>query len=85
MTKYLKKNNYLNKSDVHKALFIFGGGDKKLKKDYNIRAIPMYYLIDPLGKFVASPAARPSQNIEKVFYDLLNPGEKKSGLIDPNK
>lgn len=85
MTKYLEKNEYLNDSEGHKAIFLFGGGDKKLKKDYSIKAIPTYFLIDPLGKFVASPAARPSQNIEKVFYDILNPGEKKSGLIDPDQ
>ncbi|HHZ65990.1 MAG TPA: TlpA family protein disulfide reductase [Flavobacteriales bacterium] len=85
MTQYLKDNNYVGNYEENKSIFLFGGSDKKLKKDYDIKAIPMYFLIDPLGKFVASPAARPSQNIEKTFYDILNPGEKKSGLIDPDR
>jgi len=85
MSDYLTKNGYLNTEGKNQGVYLHGGTDKKIAKDYNIKTIPMYYLIDPRGMLMESPALRPSQNIEKTFYKIVNPREKKSGLIDPNE
>jgi peroxiredoxin len=45
--------------------------DEKVKEDYGIVAIPLYYLITPQGTFMQSPAAEPGVDIEKVFDSIL--------------
>lgn len=62
-------------------------GDQKLVMDYEIRALPSYFLIGPDGNFVQSPALRPSPNgtnktIDMIFHQIqveLHP-HKGSGV-----
>lgn len=39
--------------------------------DYKVRAYPAYYLIDPEGKLVMSPANSPSENFEWQFFKMM--------------
>ncbi|MFH1321116.1 MAG: TlpA disulfide reductase family protein [Bacteroidota bacterium] len=78
MKEFLKNNKY----DIgHIGMgwtFLHYGNYKKVKKDYNIRSIPMYFLIDKDGNLKQSPAKRPSGGIERLFYELTKPKTKKS-------
>ncbi len=47
----ISKNNY---EGVH--VFLSEGTDSAIAKDYNVRAIPQFYLIDKNGKFAKGPA-----------------------------
>lgn len=56
--------------EAHKSLewdFLFFGMNANIIKDYNVRAVPLYYLIDPEGKLVLSPAASPAENFHDRF------------------
>ena len=67
MKKFLAKNQY-------EWTFLYHGNSESLKDKYEVRAIPLYYLIDPSGNFMRSPAKRPSENISELFDDLLGEG-----------
>ncbi|MBN2165581.1 MAG: TlpA family protein disulfide reductase [Marinilabiliaceae bacterium] len=41
----------------------------KILLDYNIRILPVYYLIDPEGKLVLSPAPAPEESFMNYFSD----------------
>ena len=64
MNKFLLKNKY-------NWTFLHHGNSESLKHKYDVRSIPLYYLIDPSGNFMRSPARRPSENIEPLFKKLL--------------
>ncbi len=40
--------------------------------DYRVKKYPSFYLIDPYGKIILSPALMPSENFENQFYGILN-------------
>ena len=67
MNKFLLKNKY-------NWTFLHHGNSESLKHKYDVRSIPLYYLIDPSGNFMRSPARRPSENIEPLFKKLLGDG-----------
>ena len=52
------------------------GFDEKLKSDYELLAYPDFFLIDPQGRFWASPADMPSGRLEYDLYKIMNPGKK---------
>lgn len=55
--------------------------NSKVKDDYNLFGVPVGYIIDPEGKLYASPADKPSGDLEYVLYRIANP--KKPPLIKP--
>ena len=64
LVEFLKKNNYTWK-------FLYYANQPGVIKDYDIRAYPTYFLIDPDGKLVMSPAPAPEENFETKFFELL--------------
>lgn len=50
-------------------IFLNYGDDYEIREKYDVRTVPTYYLIDAQGKFIASPAAAPTE-IEKELYNL---------------
>lgn len=44
--------------------------DEEMLNQYEINALPAFYLIDKEGKLVESPAKSPSQGIDTYLYDL---------------
>ena len=56
---------------------------------YDVRIIPMYYLIGPEGELLQSPALRPTGGIERQFYKIQqlykeqNTGDLPSWKIKP--
>ncbi len=51
--------------------FLLYGNQPDILKDYDIRGFPVYYLIDPDGKLVLSPAPGPSENFESKLFNIL--------------
>jgi len=82
-TEFIKKKYESSPAEEH-GLFLHYGNYEKVKKDYNIKSLPSYFLIGKDGKFVKSPAQRPSTGIEKDFIDLLNPKKKKPDVSSPH-
>ena len=57
---------------------------KNIIDEYNVKAYPTYYLIDPDGKFAMSPAASPGENFEWYFFKMLQ-AKKRRQLREENK
>jgi hypothetical protein len=64
LNSFLSRNNYAWK-------FLYFGHQSTIIQDYDIRAFPTYYLIDPQGKLVFSPAPSPGENFEARFFQLM--------------
>jgi hypothetical protein len=68
--------------------FLFFGMNANILKNYNVLAVPIYYLINPDGKLVLSPSPAPGENFHDNFIDQFrkyqrqqqrkNPQERKS-------
>jgi len=64
MTNTLVKKNY-------SWTMLHFGLHKSIIGDYNVLAVPVYYLIGPDGKLLHSPAAAPSSSIERSFNYII--------------
>ncbi|MFW6203142.1 MAG: TlpA family protein disulfide reductase [Marinilabilia sp.] len=83
-----KAKQYVNNQQQKGWDFLYFGMDANLLKNYNVEAVPIYYLIDPEGKLVASPAPTPGENFHDKFVaeyqkyrkaqQRKNRGEQKS-------
>lgn len=69
---------FLNKNPSYKWMFLHYESQRSIKDDYNVRGIPMYYLIDPEGYFYTSPTLRPSEGIETLFEKISGKQKKNS-------
>ena len=69
--------------DKHMEVFsypwtvLYAGSNEKIKDNYDIVVIPLYYLIDPNGKLIQSPAFSPGGGIEATFSKLFNSETKE--------
>jgi cytochrome oxidase Cu insertion factor (SCO1/SenC/PrrC family) len=61
---FLARSNYQWK-------FLHYGNQATIIKDYDIRAFPTYYLIDPDGNLALSPSPSPSEDFEAHFFKVL--------------
>jgi peroxiredoxin len=67
--RFVKKSGY-------KWTFLHYGNQPDILKEYDIRAFPTYYLVDPQGKLTWSPAPSPNENFEsKLFEELKAKGK----------
>lgn len=74
--------NFQLKNPKYNWLFLYDNSNGKLKKDYEIRTLPTYFLIDPNGKFIQVPAESPDESIDRAFYDITKPKAKLHGVGD---
>lgn len=51
--------------------FLHYGNTPEVLKEYDVRALPTYFLIDKEGKMAISPAPSPSENFEISFFNEL--------------
>jgi peroxiredoxin len=63
-------NSFLERSN-YPWTFLHYGHQASVIKEYDIRAFPTYYLIDPEGKLVLSPASSPGEEFEGRLFKLL--------------
>ncbi|MEA1873958.1 MAG: TlpA disulfide reductase family protein [Bacteroidota bacterium] len=47
---------------------VFPDNPEKIKKAWELKTFPMYYLVDPQGKFIFSPAPSPIEHFENYFF-----------------
>lgn len=73
--KFMKANPKYNWLSLHYDF------NSKVKDDYNLFGVPLGYIIDPDGKLYASPADKPSGDLEYILYRIQNP--KKPPLLKP--
>ncbi|WP_185957457.1 TlpA family protein disulfide reductase [Saccharicrinis carchari] len=57
--------------------FLHFGQNAKVLLDYNIKALPTYYLINPEGIMSLSPAPAPEENFALVFAEVYNNYRRK--------
>jgi thiol-disulfide isomerase/thioredoxin len=69
--------NFLKQNPTYKWTFLYGGKNKKLTEQYNIKSLPVYYLISPDGYLLQSPAQKPDEGIEFKFNKIFNIKNKK--------
>lgn len=79
-------NQYIDKLNKQKKIkydwiFLQTDASKKIKDDYEIKTLPSYFLIDAKGRFIQSPALRPSEQIEAVFFELTRDKKKNYNQI----
>lgn len=68
--KFLKENPKMNWTMLHY------GKNEQLKSDYELLAYPAFFIIDPQGRFWASPADVPSGRLEYDLYKIMYPTKK---------
>jgi peroxiredoxin len=68
--------NFLNANKSFNWTFLW---DEKhsVMKQYDVKTLPEYFLINPNGKFFRSPADDPSHGIENTFTDITKPVKEK--------
>ena len=71
-----KAKKYIAQKSL-KWTFLFAKPNDKVLSDYKVTAFPTYYLIDPYGMLVMSPAPSPSENIEKYLFKIIENRKKK--------
>jgi peroxiredoxin len=57
--------------------FLHFGNQPEVLKDYDIRAIPTYYLLNREGKLAISPAPSPAENFELILFNEM----RSKGLL----
>jgi hypothetical protein len=61
---FLARSNY-------QWLFLHYGNQSTIIKDYDIRAFPTYYLIDPDGNLILSPSPSPNEDFEAHLFKVM--------------
>ncbi|MCB0480098.1 MAG: TlpA family protein disulfide reductase [Flavobacteriales bacterium] len=76
-----KKRRYdkFMESNKYDWKFVYGGSTIGLKEQYDVFAMPLYYLVDPNGVLIQSPAFSPT-HIEPYFKKIL--GLKRDDKIE---
>jgi len=62
--------DFVNKSQLNWT-FLHYGNQPEIIQQYDIRAYPTYFLIDPKGKLVLSPAASPGESFEMYLFQVM--------------
>lgn len=75
-------SNFCSKNPKYDWLFLYNNTGSQLKKNYEIKMLPSYFLINPEGKFAQVPAESPEGEIERTLYDITKPKSKKRNVGD---
>ena len=49
--------------------FLYYGDAPNLIRDYDVRTYPTYFLLDPEGRIILSPAPGPQENLERILFE----------------
>lgn len=66
------ENADLLKSEDFEWTVLRGQTRREIYKDYNVRILPTYFLVDPKGRMAGSQAPWPDENFEMQFENILN-------------
>ncbi len=67
-TSQIKK--FLKNTDLKNVTILHSDDGGKVIEDYNVRAFPTYYLINPEGRLSLISAPGPSENFESVYFNI---------------
>ena len=70
---YEKASQYLkeNKNNFNWD-FLYIAMQGEVINNYNVQAVPLYYLINPEGKLILVPAPAPEENFQDIFISEYN-------------
>jgi len=68
--KNLSRAQEFQEQEQYPWIFLHFNGFEEIKEDYQVLAVPTYYLIDPKGKLIQSPAFHPESGIERYFQEI---------------
>ncbi len=74
----LQLKKFLAKNPKYDWVILHYGINKRVKENYEIKSVPSYFLVNPFGNFIQSPALRPSQSIESSFWEI----SKKKRMVN---
>ncbi|MGP8214151.1 MAG: TlpA family protein disulfide reductase [Bacteroidia bacterium] len=72
---YTDLQHFLDQNKIYNWQFLFDDGHKVLKQ-YDVKVMPEFFLVNPKGKFVKSPADPPSHGIQEIFDEIMAHGKK---------
>ena len=64
--------------------FLHYGDAPNLIRDYDIRTYPTYFLLDPEGRIILSPAPGPQENLERILFEQFRQRRWTSRLPKQN-
>jgi thioredoxin-related protein len=70
---FMKMLFFLNLKKDFTWTFLHLGDEIGLLREYNVRSLPLFVLIDNQGKIVKYPADLPDSGLESSIEKLLNP------------
>lgn len=70
---YQSKDDFINFASQQQGNthFVHWNENTQLLKDYQIKGLPSYFIVDPEGKFIASPAPGPDAGLHDLLEDIL--------------
>ena len=66
---------FLDKNKIYNWQFLYDDGQKVLKQ-YGVKLLPEFFLINPKGQFLRSPADSPSHGIQEIFDQIMAHSKK---------
>ncbi len=82
---YDKAKQFTDNTEDMEWDFLFFGRKANILKDYNVQAVPIYYLIDPDGKLILSPSPTPGENFHDKFINQYRKYQRKQQRQNPQK
>jgi hypothetical protein len=73
---YVKAREYF-KAHGYNWKLLDGNSEAGLRQAYNIKAFPMFFLIDPEGKLAMHPTPSPENHFEWYFFNLIKQRERQ--------
>ncbi|MES2592456.1 MAG: TlpA disulfide reductase family protein [Bacteroidota bacterium] len=74
--------NFCLKNPKFDWVFLYDNSGAQLRKEYEIRSFPAYFLINREGKFIQAPAESPDGDIDRILYDITKPKGKRHNVGD---
>jgi len=72
------------KKNALKFNFLHFGNNGKVLRDYNVKAMPLYFLIDPDGNIANNPALPPSEEFIKSLQETIRNFKFKKARKSPD-
>lgn len=63
--------NFLKGIDLHNITILHSDDEGKTIQNYNVRAFPTYFLINPESRILLISAPGPSENFESVYFKII--------------
>lgn len=72
--------NYVSANQQFKWDILYDNSGYESRNQYNVRSLPMYFLIDPEGNLALSPAPSPTDGIVENLYPILQKARESQKL-----